>query len=177
MFTKNNIIAIFIWLALFIIWSASVLFIKNNYGISETIQFGFKSIIVLFFICISILVVVVIAVIVEINACKRKFFLIAKDYSDFLDKYFPNISFQEFYDLAIVREELYHKKENLNSEILMSKLKKISSDIHYSSNYDDRKKADELYKFFTNPKPITTFGKLILEKGTNYFNILFFTNK
>ena len=90
-----------------------------------------------------------------------------------LESYF----FQEFYDLANVREELYHKKENLNSEILMSKLKKISSDIHYSSNFDDRKKADELYKFFTNPKPITTFGKLILEKETNYFNILLFTNK
>jgi hypothetical protein len=117
----------------------------------------------------------VIAVIVEINAGKRKFFLITKDYSDFLDKYFPNISFQEFYDLATVREELYH--ENLNSAILMSTLKKISSDIHYSSNFDDRKKADELYKFFTNPKPITTFGKLILEKETNYFNILLFTNK
>ena len=149
-------------------------FIKNKYGISETIRFGFNSIIVVFFICLSILILVLIAVVVEINAEETNFFLKVKDNSDFISKYFPKISLQQFYDLASVREELHHRKEHLDSANLMNELKNISSNIHYSSNFDDRKQAEQLYQLFQNPKAITIFGKLILENGANYFNILIF---
>ncbi|HAY3534665.1 hypothetical protein KRE40_12230 [Elizabethkingia meningoseptica] len=107
------------------------------------------------------------------NAHKRKYYTIINDYSDLIQKYFPELSLEEFYNLSIVRKELYHKNEHLQSAKLINKLIRISTDIHFSSNVDERKKAEELIHFFEFDKPITPLAKMVV-RATKFLEMLLF---
>lgn len=170
---KQILLPIIVWLIFVIGWGWSISYVKNGFGDDAAISFTFKSLLILFCIFLFFILFVLFVALVEISAHKRKYFSFVENYKDFMKKYFPDISFNEFYKLGAVREELHFRKEHLQSAVLMNRLNEIANDINFSANLDERKKAEDLLHFFTFTKAITPYGK-ILEKGKSVFDFLLF---
>ncbi|MCL1664100.1 hypothetical protein M2T78_07535 [Elizabethkingia ursingii] len=170
---KKIFLPILIWSLFFIIQGSIFIYIQKTFGNTSLIIFALKELFLIISITICTILISIISLFVELNARKRKYYTIIHDYSDLLQKYFPELSLEEFYNLANVREELFHKNEHLHSAKLFNKLKRISTDIHFSSNIDEMKKAEELIHFFQFYKPITPLAKLVV-KATKVLEMLLF---
>ncbi|UTF93045.1 hypothetical protein J2O08_17945 [Elizabethkingia anophelis] len=160
---KKIFLPILIWSLFLLIQGSIFIYIQKTFGNTSLIIFALKEIFLLFSITICTILISIISLFVELNARKRKYYSILQDYSNLLQKYYPELSFEDFYNLANVREELYHKHEHLQSAELFNLLKRISTDIHFSSNIDERKKAEELIHFFQFYKPITPLAKMVVK--------------
>ncbi|MCT3788702.1 hypothetical protein HZQ67_15155 [Elizabethkingia anophelis] len=173
---KNNkqiFLPVLIWTLFLLIQGNTFIYIQKNFGNTSLIIFVLKELFLIISVTIFTILISFISLLLELNARKRKYYSILQDYSDLLQKYYPELSFEDFYNLANVREELYHKNEHLQSAELFNLLKRISTDIHFSSNIDERKKAEELIHFFQFYKPITPLAKMVV-RATKVLEMLLF---
>ncbi|MCT4047266.1 hypothetical protein HZP89_04530 [Elizabethkingia anophelis] len=173
---KNNkqiFLPVLIWTLFLLIQGNTFIYIQKNFGNTSLIIFVLKELFLIISVTIFTILISFISLLLELNARKRKYYSILQDYSDLLQKYYPELSFEDFYNLANVREELYHKNEHLKSAELFNLLKRISTDIHFSSNIDERKKAEELIHFFQFYKPITPLAKMVV-RATKVLEMLLF---
>lgn len=122
---KNNkqiFLPVLIWTLFLLIQGNIFIYIQKNFGNVSLIIFTLKELFLIFSVSICTILISFISVLVELNAHKRKYYTIINDYSDLKQKYFPELSLEEFYNLSIVRKELHHKNEHLQSAKLFNTL-------------------------------------------------------